>query len=56
MSRASKICRSAKAKSVSFLNNLICLLTVAAVFAMIGIESGGFDRPTHEKTQKSPKQ
>ena len=33
------------------LNNAICLLIAAAVFAMIGIESGAHHSPTHSGTQ-----
>jgi hypothetical protein len=34
------------------LNNAICLLIAAAVFAMIGIESGAHHSPTHSGTQQ----
>ena len=33
------------------INNLICLLITAAVFAMIGIEYGTTPYPTHSGTQ-----
>lgn len=35
------------------INNLICLLITAAVFAMIGIEYGNALQPTHSGTQSS---
>jgi hypothetical protein len=33
------------------INNAICLLIAAAVFAMIGIESGAYHTPTQSGTQ-----
>ena len=33
------------------INNAICFLIVAAVFAMIGIESAAHHAPTHSGTQ-----
>lgn len=33
------------------INNLICSVIVAAVFAMIGIESSAHHKPTHSGTQ-----
>ena len=33
------------------INNFICLLITAAVFAMIGIEYGAAPYPTHSGTQ-----
>jgi len=37
---------------INRLNNAICLLIVAAVFAMIGIESGNQSGTTHSGTQQ----
>jgi hypothetical protein len=34
------------------INNAICCLIVAAVFAMIGVESGAHHSPTHSGTQQ----
>jgi len=34
------------------INNLACLVIAAAVFAMIGIESGAHHQPTHSGTQQ----
>lgn len=34
------------------INNVICCLITAAVFAMIGIESGNQTSPTHSGTQQ----
>ena len=36
---------------INRINNAICLLIAAAVFAMIGIESGAHHAPTHSGTQ-----
>lgn len=36
---------------INRINNAICLLVVAAVFAMIGIESGAHHYPTNSGTQ-----
>jgi hypothetical protein len=37
---------------INRINNAICLLIAAAVFAMIGIESGAHHAPTHSGTQQ----
>jgi len=37
---------------INRINNAICLLIVAGVFAMIGIESGAHHQPTHSGTQQ----
>jgi len=37
---------------INRINNAICLLIAAAVFAMIGIESGAHHNPTHSGTQQ----
>jgi hypothetical protein len=37
---------------INRINNAICLLIVASVFAMIGIESGAHHQPTHSGTQQ----
>ena len=37
---------------INRLNNAICLLIVAAVFAMIGIESGNQSGATHSVNQQ----
>lgn len=37
---------------INRINNAICLLIAAAVFAMIGIESGAHHSPTHSGTQQ----
>ena len=34
------------------INNAICFLVVAAVFAMIGVESGAHHKPTHSGAQQ----
>jgi len=36
---------------INHINNAICCLIAAAVFAMIGIESGAHHQPTHCGTQ-----
>ncbi len=37
---------------INRLNNAICLLIVAAVFAMIGLEAGNQSGTTHSGTQQ----
>jgi len=37
---------------INRINNAICLLITAAVFAMIGIESGAHHSTTHSGTQQ----
>ena len=37
---------------INHINNGICCLIAAAVFAMIGIESGAHHSPTHSGTQQ----
>ncbi len=34
------------------INNAICLLIAASVFAMIGVEGGAHHSPTHSGTQQ----
>lgn len=40
-----------KEKALNFLNNLVCAFMVAAVFAMIGVEYGNIQGPTHSGSQ-----
>jgi len=37
---------------INHINNAICCLITASVFAMIGIESGAHHQPTHSGTQQ----
>jgi hypothetical protein len=37
---------------INHINNAICCLIAASVFAMIGIESGAHHQPTHSGTQQ----
>lgn len=37
---------------LNHVNNAICLLIAAAVFAMIGVDSGAHHKPTHSGTQQ----
>jgi hypothetical protein len=37
---------------INHINNAICCLITASVFAMIGIESGAHHSPTHSGTQQ----
>jgi hypothetical protein len=37
---------------LNHINNAICLLIAAAVFAMIGADSGAHHKPTHSGTQQ----
>ena len=37
---------------INTINNAICCLIAASVFAMIGIESGAHHSPTHSGTQQ----
>lgn len=37
---------------INHINNAICCLIAATVFAMIGVESGAHHSPTHSGTQQ----